>query len=326
MKVCEDFLNRIVVFGICFFFSFCSSFLKKNVYLLDEKLDKLQRDAFFIVGLDKNIVLLFSDREVENYEAKFRKLIQTQEPNLYSIYAAKTGNLELAEKIWFELLNTKTAQSVSFLNLMRTFYILEDWEGMKNLFEKLHLEQNHSFQEAKTHIKVLESQNRFGELLLYLDYISNYFDLEISERIFVGNSYLNYGETKQARAEFEKVLSVYPFHKEGLEGMLKVYFYEEKYETAEIFLRNLIQFHKLSEDVTLTGMEIFYKLGKYEEGLKLLKQATPKEKKKFFFLWRALSYSSNYKNIQVPPQFLEFYHSYSPSQEVKIFQKILASE
>lgn len=319
-------MARFIFFLICFLFSFCSSVFRKNIYLLDEKLEKLQRDAFFILGFSENKVFLFEDKQVEIYEIKFKKLVWTKEPNLYSIYAAKTGHLEIAEKIWFDLLNTKENKSVSFFNLMRTFYILEDWEGMKKLFEHIHLEKNFDFQEVLTYLKVLESQRRFGELLLYLDYISNYLDLEISERILVGNYYLNYGELRQAGAEFEKVLSVYPFHKEGLDGMLKVYFYEEKYEIAEMFLRNFLKFHKPNEDVVLIGSEIFYKLNKYEEGINLLKQTIPADKKKFLFLWKALNYSSNYKSMKVPSQLLEFYRPYSPNEEQKIFQKILLSE
>ncbi len=307
------------------FFS-CTSFFEKNIYLLNEKFERLQRDSFFIIAIDKNKVIHFEDSEIESYEQKFQEISLNRESNLYCIYSVKNGNLEEAEKIWFELLKKEKFKVIFFLNLLRTFYILEDWEGSKKLFENLHLEQKLSFKEAKVILDVLESQKRFEELLLYLDFLTNNLDLEIPERILSGNYYLSYGEKKQAEAEFEKVLSVYSFQKEGLEGMLKVYFYEENYETAEIFLKSFLQFYKPNEEIALIGAEIFYKLGKHEEGMNLLKQITPQDKKKFFSLWKALSYSLNYRNIKPVSQFLKFSYPYKIEQEAKIFQKILLSE
>ncbi|MCX8000663.1 MAG: hypothetical protein N3A69_17240, partial [Leptospiraceae bacterium] len=281
---------KILIINILFFFVSCSSLLKPNLYLLDDKFELLQRDTLFIVTTSQNKITLFEDKDLIQYEMKLKTLNPISNPNLYSIYALKSGNVQLAETTWWNRL--ESGEITSFFNLLRTFYLLDDKEGIKRLFEKFYQKKNFSFIKAKPTLEILSSQIRLEELILVLDYISNNIELEILERIQIGNYYLNYGELEKAKKEFEKILLVYSFQKEALEGMIKVYFHENNNETSNMFLKTYLSFYKPIEEFILIGMENFYKLKLYQEGIELSKKISkPQNKEKYFSLLKALYYS-----------------------------------
>ncbi|MCX8000783.1 MAG: hypothetical protein N3A69_17850 [Leptospiraceae bacterium] len=206
----------------------------------------------------------------------------------------------------------------SFFNLLRTFYLLDDREGIKKLLEKFYQKKNFSFSSIKITAEVLISQSRFEELIWILDYVSNSIPLEILERLQIANYYLNYGELEKARKEFEKVLFVYSFQKEALEGMVKVYFYENNYETSNMFLKAYLNSYKPNEELVLIGMENFYKLTLYREGIELSKQLlNPKNKARYFSLLKALYYSFSSK---IPKT------NWDSIEEFKTFKAILRGE
>lgn len=307
---------KISLISFILFLNSCSSLFKPNLYLLDDKFETLQRDNLFLIAVAQNKTALFEDKEISKYEEKFKNLNSSSNLNLYSIYALKTGNIELAENTWWSLLEKNELSS--FFNLLRTFYLLDDRDGIKKLLEKFFQKKIFSFSSLNLIAEVLISQSRFEELIWILDYVSNNIPLEILERLQIANYYLDYGELEKARKEFEKVLFVYSFQKEALEGMVKIYFYENNYETSNMFLKAYLNSYKPNEEMVLIGMENFYKLTLYREGLELSKQlSNPKNKARYFSLLKALYYSFSSK---IPKT------NWYSLEEFKTFKAILKGE
>jgi tetratricopeptide (TPR) repeat protein len=282
---------KFVFFIFLFIFIHCKSVLKPNLLEDSEKWDHIVNDKKFLTEFNGNGVY-YLDNNSEFVEIEDLSSLDFTQKNRYAIQSLKQGEIDLAEKIWKDRLLESPEDSLALLNFIRLSYLVGDYENIRihlaNVFQKKSPTKDYVF----TVLNWLKKDMRIEESILFLDVLSNRSEFELQALEEIGNYFLQINDLPRARTYFEKILSIFAFHEGALAGMVKVNFYEEKWEDAIVFGRTA-QKIKANTDYRPYLLQAYYESGEYEEGLKLVKETPAKFKQQKLFLraWISIHYS-----------------------------------
>ena len=306
-----------LIFSIVFFVLNCfGNFLRPNLFLVEDKFELLQRDSRFLISI--NPPEYFLDPEIHLYEIKKQALEKEEaKSNLYWIYALKSGDILEAETYWKNLALKKGFHTIEFYNFLRISYLLEDWQMARSFIREVFRKQHLDKTLLEKMITFLKNSQRYEESILVLDVVSEFENFEISAREEIAEYFFKIGELEIARGEYEKILSVFSFHKKALLGMLQVCIYEEKWENASVYLKAIQSTQTLPENFFSLALQVYYHLREYEKALELAKKAPSKVKKDLEFqkIYKAILFSTSRNPIGLDYQI--------PEEEKKIYQMLL---
>jgi tetratricopeptide (TPR) repeat protein len=317
---------RLILFAIFLFSGCLGKWVRPNLFLMEEKYEIIKRDSRYILGFEGQEPIPFVDRDIDAYEKQRKKFSIEPKSQEYLVYTIKTGEILEPETHWEEEALQNGVQSTGFFNLLRTMYLLEDWEGAREFLRKLFSKHPPEKDKIQKMVTFLKNQSRFEELVLVLDIVSEYENFSLESRIEIAEYFLSVGDLENAKRQYERILSTYSFHKPALLGMLRVSVYEEKWDSGIQYFRALNALGYLPEDAYYYAIWVHYSLGEFEEAYQLFNQTPPKKKKEkeVLELGRALRFSlSKSPEKTETPASLEANNPISESIQKDIYRRIL---
>lgn len=281
--------GRILLLTIFLFTNGCFSIFKATPILEENKADALKNDNRFIL-LDENLNPI-EKPDFSSLDKKIRALQKAKsfhDLNNLAVYGAKLSYIESSEEILKKLQKEKPNEMAPFLNLLRIYYLLDEYEIAKNMlneYYKAHLgDKNKVFEFMKS----LKASNRAEEHVLFLDVISNYQEHETQALEELGLYFLSIRDYELAKPYFEKILTIYAYHPVALHSMMQIHFVNESWANVISFGTPLKKEKKKANDYYAMMAKSYYELGEYSQAIKLSEEAPEAEKSSIDFLivWR----------------------------------------
>jgi hypothetical protein len=277
------------------------SFPLKNADLLVGDPKFLYMDSDLISGsnldapdlLNTNLKFYRERQEVES--------LGFSDKNNYYVLEAKNGNLDFAERGFRDLLNERSSEMAPFLNLVRMYYIIQEFEVAKK-FIRQHVERNRiPFPRMKPILDKLESSYRLDERGMVLEAVQNIPEFQYYSWKELGKYFIFKRDLSSAEYYLQKILTGNPFDEESLLLMAEICLDEGRWS-------ELVDYGKALH-LTNNGKKYsYYFIGRgyferlmYKEGLEWLEKAPDSEKQKpeFLILWKDLTLSVHpYKSLE----------------------------
>lgn len=285
------------IFLIILFLEAClGKWIRPNLFLIEEKYEILKRDPKYLVAMTGEKPEVFTDKEIDEYDKKKDSLKkENPQSNLFYIYALKSGEILEPEKAWEASAREKGPNNIEFYNLLRTMYLLEDWDGARNFIREIFSIHPPEKKLIERMIGFLKGMERYEESILVLDIVSEFDSFEISAREEIAAYYLSIGDIPGAKRQYERILSTFSFHRTALLGMLKASVYEENWEDGLEYLKVLRGLGNLPSEAYLFALQVFYEKGEYEQALDIVKKSPVeiKDDPEFRRIWKGLVFSSS---------------------------------
>lgn len=281
-------IPRIVCFVLSFFiFQFCSV----RPALVDfEKVDKLQRDKKFIFIKTKAFKQL-KTKKLETYEAKEDFLAQSKalyDRNNIAIYQIKQAKADKAEANLKEVLDKKPTHFVATLNLLRLYYLVEDYELVRRHYDRYLKEIDADKKKVFSLISYLEKKNRIEEKVLFLDVLVTYKNLEIEALEQLGLYFLENRDFYNAEMYFEKLLQIDSFNLIALQSMMQISFEKDEWDAVILYGSTLDKLRSSGEDYFYYMAKAYYETKEFGKAIQVSRLAARKNKMDYDILlvWR----------------------------------------
>lgn len=286
----ENIVFVLLNFSLIFLFTTgCFSIFRAAPILEDDKVEVLKNDKELIL-LDENLNPIqnpdftYLDKKIKSLQ----KAKSFHELNNLAVYGAKLSYLETSEEILRKLQEEKPDQIAPVLNLLRIYYLLDEYEiakKMLNGYYKIHTNDKKKVFEI---MKYLKTSNRTEEHVIFLDVISNYQEHEIQALEELGLYFLSIKDYELARSYFEKILTIYAYHPVALYSMMKIHFVSESWSQVIIYGLSLKKERKKDNDYYSMMTKSYFELGEYLQAIKFSEEAPESEKVLIDFLtvWR----------------------------------------
>ncbi len=284
-------LNHLAHLVFLFFlFQSCSSIFKFNPIIDSDSFDKLKIDTEFIL-LDSNLNPIPFPEKL-NFDKEIKKLQNSKklfEINNLAVYNAKLAHIVESEKNLKEIIEKNPEEKFFFLNLLRLYFLLDEYEDCQKLtkkfFKKETVNRKKVFYEV---LDFLKARNRVKEKVIILDMISVYSEFETKATEELGLYFLKLKDYNQANFYFEKILGTYAYHKIALISMMEIHTYSESWKQVLIFGKSLER--DKPSDMKFTNMQskAYFELGDYENCIRIIEESKDSEKLdlEVFTLWR----------------------------------------
>lgn len=220
-------------------------------------------------------------------EDEFFKFSEVQTLN-EAIFLAKDGRIEEAESIWIEFLEKEPNNKEALMNLVRMYYILEEYSLAKDRIRSWVVKNKIQLADFTNILQELNDEYRLEERGMYLEAVMDIPGYELYSYQELGNYFLYKKQLNSAEYYFQKILEYYPFHESALESMAEICLYLGRW-------RELIDYGKALHLTPGKKNLSYYYIGKGYYELKDFKTANewlskgPDSEKiqlDYFLLWR----------------------------------------
>lgn len=279
----------ISIWLIMFNLNGCFSIFRPTPILEEDKSEILKADKQFIL-LNEDFSPV-SNPDFSSLDKKIKSLQKAKsfhELNNLAVYGVKLSYIESSEDILKKLQKENPQEIVPFLNLLRIYYLLDEYEigkKMLNEYYKIHIGNKKKIIEI---MNFLKTTNRAEEYVLFLDVVSNYQEYEMQALEELGLYFISIRDYELAKSYFEKILTIYAYNPVALHSMMQIHFINESW--ADVISYGL---PLKKEKVKVNGYyammaKAFYELGDYAKAVKISEEATNSEKESLDFLivWR----------------------------------------
>lgn len=152
------------------------------------------------------------NRNLKSFKKNESGLDASDRNNLY-VLLAKDGDLNKAESGFISLVNTNPKEAIPLLNLVRMYYITNEYETARN-FIKLYIDKNSiSLNEFKKVLEILKSKYRLEERAMLLEGVSNSNGYELYAWEELGKYFLFRKDFQSAEYYLQKILTLTPLMK-----------------------------------------------------------------------------------------------------------------
>lgn len=282
-------LQTTLLIVVFIFINGCFSIFRPTPVLEDDKSDLLKADKNFIL-LDENLKPI-ENPNFSNLDQKIKSLQKAKsfhELNNLAVYGAKLSYIESSEEIFKKLQKEKPHEMVPYLNLLRIYYVLDEYDIAKKMLNGYY--KTHATNKSKIFdlMKYLKAANRPEEYVIFLDVVSNYPEYEIKALEEIGLYFLSTRDLNLAQSYFERILASYTYYPIALYSLMQIHFINEAWSNVIIMGTALQKEKKKEKDYHAMMAKAYYELGEYEKAIKISEEAPDSEKAyiDFLMVWR----------------------------------------
>lgn len=280
---------NLLLFIILFPLIGCFSIFRPTPILEDDKSQILKADIQFILLNEdlssiKNPDFTFLDKKIKSLQ----KTKSFHELNNLAVYGLKLSYIETSEDILKKLQKEKPSEIVPFLNLLRIYYLLDEYEVCKkiiNEYYKFHAGNKKKIFDVMAYLK---NSNRVEEHVLFLDVLSNYQEHEMQALEELGLYFISVRDFDLAKPYFEKILTIYAYNPLALHSLMQIHFINESWADVITYSIPLKKEKIKRKDYYAMVAKAHYELGDYSLAIKESEEATDLDKASLDFLivWR----------------------------------------
>jgi tetratricopeptide (TPR) repeat protein len=276
---------------ILFFFN-CGSFIKPSIELEEDKFEKFKNDTEFIL-LDENLKPIPLNTKLK-LEKEIKKLINSKnlhDQNNIAIYGLKISYIYESEKILQDLTRKNPTQLEVFLNLIRIYHLLEEYNELRKEFQIFYSNNKDKLSEL---LNYLQKKNRIEEKIAILDYLATIPEFENKSLEEIGTYFLGIRDYNQAKFYFEKLLANFAYNKIALLGMMEVHSNKEDWKQV-IEKGKLLQREKKTKKFTSLLARAYFESADYSNTIRVIEETPDTEKLdiEILTLWRDSIYSKD---------------------------------
>lgn len=277
------------IFIVFLFFNACISIFRPTPVLEEDKSDILKADKQFIL-LDENLNPI-EKPDFTALDQKARALQSAKkfhELNNLAVYGVKLSYIESSEEILKKLQKERPQEMIPFLNLLRIYYLLEEYDIAKKMLNEYYKANTNDKKKVFEFMKFLKSSNRAEEHVLFLDVISTYQEHEMQALEELGQYFLSIGELDLAKSYFEKILTIYAYNPIALFSMMQIHYTNESWANVITYAAPLKKIKSKEKNFHTMMAKAFFELGDYAQAVKISEEAPEEEKNSIDFLivWR----------------------------------------
>lgn len=187
----------------------------------------LEKDPFFIYMESK--LVSEEDLALPSNEEKNLKLLRSQvarlsfaDRNNLAVLELKDGNLDYAERTLISLVESDPTSRYPLLNLVRLYYLLEEYSIAKSQVSTWVSKHKISYKEFQAHLQILADAHRTEERGMYLEAVSDKPGYELPVWLELSRYFLWKGDLGSSEYYLERILTTMPFHEEALQSMAEL--------------------------------------------------------------------------------------------------------
>jgi tetratricopeptide (TPR) repeat protein len=266
---------------------------------------EIDRDFLFYSTNTIPISELQDSKNINRNLKSFKKNesgLDASDRNNFYVLLAKDGDLNKAESGFISLVNTNPKEAIPLLNLVRMYYITNEYETARN-FIKLYIDKNSiSLNEFKKVLEILKSKYRLEERAMLLEGVSNSNGYELYAWEELGKYFLFRKDFQSAEYYLQKILTLTPFNEEAIVSMAELCLDTKRWSELVDYgkaMNLLPNKKKISYYFIAKG---YYERGRTKEALEWIQQSPDSERAnvEFLILWRDSLLEENPKNSLEP--------------------------
>ncbi len=285
----NNWIGVIFLFSVFLFFSGCFSIFRPTPVLEEDKSEILRADNQFIL-LKENL----SPVENPDFTSLDKKVKSLQgaksfhELNNLAVYGVKLSYIESSEGILRKLQKEKPQEMTPYLNLLRIYYLLDEYEIAKKMLNDYYKLHSGDKKKVFEFMKYLKSSNRAEEHVLFLDVISNYQEYEIQALEELGLYFISIRDLELAKPYFEKILTIYAYNPVALHSLMQIHYINESWADVITYAIPLKKEKVKDKNYYTMLAKAHFELGEYLLAVKASEEAPEAEKISVDFLtvWR----------------------------------------
>ena len=288
-NLCYPLLKKLGSLVLLFAITGCVSIFRPTPVLEEDKSEILKADKQFIL-LNENLTPVVNP-DFTSLDKKLKSLQGAKsfhELNNLAVYGVMLSYIESSEEILKKLQKEKPQEMVPFLNLLRIYYLLDEYEIAKKMLNNFYKYHAHDKKKVFEFMKYLKESSRAEEHVLFLDVISNYEEYEMQALQELGEYFISIRDLDLAKPYFEKILTIYAYNPVALHSMMLIHYINESW-TEVITYATPLRKEKTKDKTYYTMLaKAYFELGEYKLAVKASEEAPESEKSSLDFLtvWR----------------------------------------
>lgn len=288
-NLCYPLIKRLG--GLILFFAItgCVSIFRPTPVLEEDKSEILKADKQFIL-LNENLIPVVNP-DFTSLDKKLKSLQGAKsfhELNNLAVYGVMLSYIESSEEILKKLQKEKPQEMVPYLNLLRIYYLLDEYEIAKKMLNSFYKYHARDKKKVFDFMKYLKESSRAEEHVLFLDVISNYEEYEMQALQELGEYFISIRDLDLAKPYFEKILTIYAYNPVALHSMMLIHYINESWADVITYATPLRK-EKAKDKAYYTMLaKAYFELGEYKLAVKASEEAPESEKSSLDFLtvWR----------------------------------------
>lgn len=284
-----NFANKVLLTIFFLLFHGCFSIFRPTPVLEEDKSEILKTDKQFIL-LNENLTPI-ENPDFTSLDKKVKSLQNAKsfhELNNLAVYGVKMSYIESSEEILRKLQKEKPQEITPYLNLLRIYYLLEEYDIAKKMLNEYYKSHSGDKKKVFEFMKYLKTSNRSEEHVLFLDVISNYQEFEMQALEELGLYFISIRDFEMARPYFEKILTIYAYNPIALNSMMQIHYINESWGDVVTYATPLKKEKAKDKNYYTMLAKAYFELGEYQLAVKTSEEAPESEKVSIDFLtvWR----------------------------------------
>ena len=288
-NLCYPLLKKLGNLVLLFAITGCFSIFRPTPVLEEDKSEILKADKQFIL-LNENLTPVVNP-DFTSLDKKLKSLQGAKsfhELNNLAVYGVMLSYIESSEEILKKLQKEKPHEMIPYLNLLRIYYLLDEYEIAKKMLNSFYKYHARDKKKVFEFMKYLKESSRAEEHVLFLDVISNYEEYEMQALQELGEYFISIRDLDLAKPYFEKILTIYAYNPVALHSMMLIHYINESWADVITYATPLRK--EKAKDKTYYTMlaKAYFELGEYKLAVKASEEAPESEKTSLDFLtvWR----------------------------------------
>ncbi|PJZ71038.1 hypothetical protein CH373_00455 [Leptospira perolatii] len=258
----------------------------------------LEKDPFFLYAVSDRYPKEFVNSNDNPWKAKLLRNTATswEEHNNLGVLFARNSLLDDSEIEFEKSLELAPNQPEPLLNLVRLYFLTEEYEDAKAAFTK-HLQKMGTLQREKIE-KTLESSNREEELVLFWDSLSKIPGQELNAWEKLAEYFFAKQDWSKSYYYLEKILQFSPYNKNARGMMVRMAYHLEKWDEVLVFGSSLVGTKERIADLEFYLAQAYYEKQRYTECIQWIGKIPEQEKESLaaLHLWKSCLLSKNPKS------------------------------
>lgn len=240
-------------------------------------------------------------KHIKLYKKNYSSLAYADRNNYY-ILEAKNGNLDLAETGFKELVSENHKIDIPFLNLIRMYYILEEYSLARSFASRFVTMNRIRLKEFIPVLEHLEKNYRLEERAMVLEGISEIPGFELYSWRELGKYFLFKKDFGSSEFYLQKILATLPFDEESIVAMAELCLDGKRWSELTDYGKAMSLTPGKKNKSYYYIARGLYERGQFSEANSQLIQAPDSEKVNldYLILWRNSLLAENPKNSLLP--------------------------
>ncbi|WCL48981.1 tetratricopeptide repeat protein [Leptospira sp. GIMC2001] len=261
--------------------------------------DALEVDDKFIF-LDSRSVPIQQMRNPDMARSNLKILMALSNPdfaekNNLAVLHAKAGQLDLAEKSFRSLLIPKPKDYTPFLNLVRMYYIIEEYSEARSFVSDWVRREGIQLEEFKRILDLFYKSYRLKERGMLLEAVEKIPGFELYAWIELSKYFLNERDLSSTEYYLQNILTLSPFDEDALMGMAELSLDMRRWQELVDYGKALNLTPNGKKKSFFYIAKGYFELGNYKEALSWIDKTPEMERAnlEFLILWRDTILVSN---------------------------------